>query len=64
MIGVGISAIMLCASENPDAAGMVSNMDDLQDLMSVLNWIANIWYFLVSAVLLGLIYLRLRTIKH
>ena len=64
VIGVGISAIMLCASENPDAADMVSNMDDLQDLMSVLNWIANIWYFLVSAVLLGLIYLRLRTIKH
>ena len=64
MFGVAFSAIMLCASENPDAADMISSMDDLQDLMSVLNWMVNIWYFLVSAVLLGLIYLRLRTIKH
>lgn len=64
VFGVAFSAIMLCASENPDAADMISSMDDLQDLMSVLNWMVNIWYFLVSAVLLGLIYLRLRTIKH
>ena len=64
VFGVAFSAIMLCASENPDAADMIGSMDDLQDLMSVLNWMVNIWYFLVSAVLLGLIYLRLRTIKH
>lgn len=64
VIGVAISAVMLCASENPDAAAVVSSVDDLQSLISVLNCFVNVWYILASAVLLGLIYLRLRTIKH
>lgn len=65
VIGVAFSAVIIRLAENgPEQVSSSLIFGDLQSAMNALNIFANLWYFLISVVLLGLIYWRLRTLKH
>lgn len=63
LLGVTFSAILL-KTQTGVAESLFSQAYDIQSVVNTLNVITNVWAFLISAVLLGLIYWRLRALKH
>lgn len=63
VLGVTFSAILL-KSQTGTAEALFTKDIDIQTVVNFLNVVSNVINFLISAVLLGLIYWRLRALKH
>lgn len=63
VLGVTFSAILL-KSQTGTAEALFTKDIDIQTAVNFLNVVSNVINFLISAVLLGLIYWRLRALKH
>ena len=63
--GVLFSAVIIRLSQSvPELFPPDLRFTDVQGLIDALNLFANIWYFFIVLVLLGLIFWRLKTLKH
>lgn len=63
--GVLFSALIIRLSQSvPELFPSDLRFTDVQGLIDALNLFANIWYFFIVLVLLGLIFWRLKTLKH